>query len=354
MFKLVFNKIKMRWEFIKEMEWKKYGKPVLASGKPGEWDDYSCITPSIFQQGQESFFMFYTGQSFRSGDWGIGIAESKDLFLWEKRCKKSILNGLDNKISSRIDGISIIENQNFYVFFEAKYGSTDVLFNMKSLVPYKIKKYLVRLKRSIKNMIESSMAVTHAENRKICYVISESFFPLYIGSAKVALEKNKDGWDSRGVFSPRVFKFENIFYLLYGGSNGKCVNTGLAFSEDLLSWEKVKQNPILKHGAKGEWDQNHALMVDIIKIDDGYLGFFEGEDRHNNYSIGLAFSRDLVNWEKSENNPILRPGKNKSFDEKMVCSPHVIARNDKIYLFYSGHNYFMQGACGLAIGERKA
>ena len=60
MFKLVFNKIKMRWEFIKEMEWKKYGKPVLASGKPGEWDDYSCITPSIFQQGQESFFMFYS------------------------------------------------------------------------------------------------------------------------------------------------------------------------------------------------------------------------------------------------------------------------------------------------------
>lgn len=334
---------------LKKIRWTKRPEPVLAPGSVKAWDNHAVITPSIWQD-KDRYLMFYTGQNLEH-NWGIGLAESSDLSCWKRVLDKPLIDGKTSASFSGIDGASLIKNKHHYLFFESKIRTAGKLKFLRNSIPGSLKKYLIGAKLHIEDMSGKSLALRHADGRKIWKIESDNILSWDVDKAKIAFEFSEGAWDSKGVFSPRIFRFKDRFYLLYGGSDGKSTNTGIAVSSDILNWERISTNPILTHGAKGEWDENHALIVDIIESENGYIGFYEGEDRHNKYRIGIAYSQDILNWKKLEENPILDTGAKGSFDERMVCSPHVVREDNKYYLFYSGHDRYMSGCCGLAFGE---
>lgn len=72
----------------------------------------------------------------------------------------------------------------------------------------------------------------------------------------------------------------------------------------------------------------------VLKLNGRYLMYYsipESTDRSMGWSIGIACSKDLNNWQKTgEINPL----PNSSIEKKGICAPCAIIRNDTIHLFY--------------------
>lgn len=109
----------------------------------------------------------------------------------------------------------------------------------------------------------------------------------------------------------------------------------VATSSDLKTWQRYENNPILKPGDEGSWDG--CLIGDpylIGPIDSKWYMFYYGYDGKKAYE-GMAVSEDLYQWEKYRENPIILPGKEGEFDEAMVHKPCVLEHNGVWYHFYT-------------------
>lgn len=109
---------------------------------------------------------------------------------------------------------------------------------------------------------------------------------------------------------------------------------GHAISYDLVNWE-VKE-PVLQT-KKGEWDEYQVWAPHIIKHNDEYIMFYTGVNYNVAQAIGIAKSKDLYNWERYEGNPVIKPGEWGIWTEKSWSDcrdPMVLADGDKFYCYY--------------------
>ncbi|HME37349.1 MAG TPA: hypothetical protein VKG63_00175 [Steroidobacteraceae bacterium] len=128
---------------------------------------------------------------------------------------------------------------------------------------------------------------------------------------------------------------------------------GHAHSRDGITWTKDEARQIIadRLGAA----ESQALPT-VIGIEGRFHMFFcyrQSFDFRNNsargYRIGHAFSDDLVNWTRDDQNPALdvTPGE---WDSQMQCYPHVFECEGKVYLLYNG-NEFGRNGFGAAVLE---
>ena len=334
--------------------WTPIDEPVVRSGAPEGWDGLSAITPGIFAGGAgKKFGMFYVGLSARSDTWGIGYAGSDDLLSWEKPGADPLISSEDEESCVSYDSPCLVRKDGrFHLFCEEKKKSKSAGAKIKHLLPLKLRMGIGRLRRSLKGKEARALSVQHADKRYFVSFSTDRLLEWDTGAKRIAFDKGEAGsFDAEGLFSPQVHELEGRYYMFYGGSDGSATSTGLDVSDDLVSWER-RPSPVLKTGGKGEWDEKNALIVSVLKVDDGYCGFYEGEDANNTYSIGLAVSSDLKGWEKFEGTRIIKNGGKGSFSEKMAFSPHIFAAEGKVLLFYTGHDRYMRGSCGAAIFEK--
>ena len=73
------------------------------------------------------------------------------------------------------------------------------------------------------------------------------------------------------------------------------------------------------------------------------------QNRDRGYRIGHAFSDDLVNWIRDDENPAFDVTKG-DWDSDMQCYPHVFEFGGSIYLLYNGNEFGRYGF-GLAVLE---
>jgi hypothetical protein len=79
------------------------------------------------------------------------------------------------------------------------------------------------------------------------------------------------------------------------------------------------------------------------------IGFRKNRD--SAYRIGYAFSSDLINWMRDDNNVGIDVSTN-DWDSDMMCYPHVFHCDGNIYMLYNG-NEFGRFGFGLAALERQ-
>ena len=126
-----------------------------------------------------------------------------------------------------------------------------------------------------------------------------------------------------------------------------------AVSADGINWVKEEARQIIANRLGP--DESQALPT-VIEIDGRYHMFFcyrqsfdfrKNKDR--GYRIGHAYSEDLVNWTRADEDPFLNvtPG---DWDSDMLCYPHVFESDGKVYLLYNGNDFGRYGF-GLAILE---
>ena len=150
-----------------------------------------------------------------------------------------------------------------------------------------------------------------------------------------------------GCEDPRIVETQDSLYVMtYTSWNHETARLSIAFSRDLIQWEK--QGPAFARAYDGKflnyWSKSGSIITKMdgsrqiaAKIDEKYWMYW-GEN-----FINLAWSDNLTDWypslnRKGELKEIVKP-RRKKFDSHLTeCGPPAIIMNDGIVLFYNGRN----------------
>lgn len=98
-------------------------------------------------------------------------------------------------------------------------------------------------------------------------------------------------------------------------------------------------NPLIPGNAY--WESSYLADVDVIKVGDDwymyYLGVREFKPPYRIGAIGLAQSRDGINWTEYHGNPILSP--TLTWENNWVGSPSVYYDGEKFWMWFAGNYY---------------
>lgn len=150
-----------------------------------------------------------------------------------------------------------------------------------------------------------------------------------------------------GCEDPRVVETQDGLYVMaYTSWNQDVARLSIAFSKDLLNWEK--KGLAFAKAYDGQfinyWSKSGSIITKmhgdrqiVVKIDGKYWMYW-GEK-----FINLAWSENLIDWypslnENGELKAIVEP-RSKKFDSHLTeCGPPAIMMDDGIVLFYNGKN----------------
>lgn len=160
-----------------------------------------------------------------------------------------------------------------------------------------------------------------------------------------------------------VRKFGNKFYMFYIFGKKWCDGTsehppervykiGCAISDDGINWQKLNRQLI-----EDKIDENECqALPTVIKIDNRYHMYFcyrhmigFRQDKEKGYRLGYAYSDDLINWTRDDNNAGITITEG-AWDSDMMCYPHLFEMDKKVYLLYNGNEFGKYGF-GAAILE---
>jgi len=113
-----------------------------------------------------------------------------------------------------------------------------------------------------------------------------------------------NSWEGQVVSAPSVVKFKDTFYMVYTGFDDRVLGKqaiGLATSKDLFNWERSRNNPVL---TAPEWTKiNPNGWLDfrdahIIRYNNEFLLFTMTTTKEDKGAIALASSPDAKNWKE--------------------------------------------------------
>ncbi len=159
-------------------------------------------------------------------------------------------------------------------------------------------------------------------------------------------------WDAGMVESPVIWYDvrRNRFGMVYTGyarlredirgyASVTRPQVGLAWSENLLCWQKDSRNPIFgPSGIPGTPDEQGTPGPFIHQEADQYFLFYFGTT-HPGYekgvkSLNLSTSTDLVHWNRFEKNPIISP-RGHGWRKDAIWHPNVIKVDGRYFLFFN-------------------
>lgn len=148
-------------------------------------------------------------------------------------------------------------------------------------------------------------------------------------------------WEKVAVMCPHV-EWEpdrGEFRMWYsGGDQYEPDAIGLATSRDGLNWVKHSGNPVFQGDPRLAWEHHKVTAAQVVRRGDWYLLFYIGFRDVDHAQIGLARSRDgITGWERHPANPILRPGEGR-WDHDACYKPFAIFDGQRWLLWYNGRH----------------
>ena len=212
--------------------WSVLPDPVLDVGKPGDWDETHLLDPATVRV-NDTIFLYYSAVC-PTCDRSICLATSQDGVHFKKYERNAIIIGGGPEI--------VFKDGQFYLFYwQLAQRSTGFEIHLST---------------------------------------SADGFCFERCSENPVLPAGQPGsWDSHTVETPRIFKEEELYYMVYCGSNQHDdypAHAGLAMSRDLVRWKKYEGNPIFSRGEPGEWDEGAIWFTTVEKIAGIYYMWYEG------------------------------------------------------------------------------
>lgn len=154
-------------------------------------------------------------------------------------------------------------------------------------------------------------------------------------------------FDEKAVDCPFVFSANGRFYLSYVGFDGRGYQTGLCESDDLVTWRRLgvilardPNDPVTRFNvASASILRENELQspARLVKVDGRYVaawhaypsaGYEEGPA-----VIGLAWSRDLLHWERGP--VILRAEDGAEWERGGLYKPYLVKVGRTYHLYYN-------------------
>ncbi|MFZ4395211.1 MAG: hypothetical protein ACOYOU_06230 [Kiritimatiellia bacterium] len=164
-------------------------------------------------------------------------------------------------------------------------------------------------------------------------------------------------YESYDIKAPRLLKKRaGRFWTLYGcyakqgGYELDPGYEGIASSADGLAWQRAKDQYILSvhEPDVGDWERHCIYQPWLVEHDGLFYNFYNAKHMPDWIEqMGLATSKDLLNWKRYEGNPVVRV-RSGGYDEKFCADGKVFRAGDHWVMFYfgvgKGHAHIM-AAC---------
>lgn len=114
---------------------------------------------------------------------------------------------------------------------------------------------------------------------------------------------------------------------------------GHATSTDLIHWDV--QEPVLPT-LPGTWENTHVWAPHVIERDGRYLMYYTGVNENAAQGIGIATSTDLVRWDRVSEGPAITPGSWGAWDPRVFSNcrdAFVLDLGDVQYCYYTAQTH---------------
>jgi predicted GH43/DUF377 family glycosyl hydrolase len=134
-----------------------------------------------------------------------------------------------------------------------------------------------------------------------------------------------------------VIHADSMFYMYFlGQDRARRQRLGVARSRDGIEWEKLRSNPVLELGEPGAFDETGLGEPAVWQEQGSYWMLYTARDRNEVRRLGLARSQDGAHWERVTTKPVLSGGQ--EWDSKVVCDPTVAPGPDGLRVWFGGGN----------------
>lgn len=158
-------------------------------------------------------------------------------------------------------------------------------------------------------------------------------------------------WDERGIADPYVIRIGAWFYMYFLGQDRALrQRLGLARSRNGIQWEKLRSNPILEIGGPDDFDENGLGEPAVWNSHGFYWMLYTGRAADETRRLGLARSTDGVHWTKLA---AVFSG-SRPWDSKVICDPTVQVNGDEVRVWFGGGDiarpdYNLNGQIGYGV-----
>ncbi len=160
----------------------------------------------------------------------------------------------------------------------------------------------------------------------------------------------KGEFDSHAVDCPFPFYHDGSYWMTYVGWDGAGYQTGLARSDDLLTWKK--EGLIMGRGPKNSVTEFNVALTCIMrdnelfgngtlkKVDGRFVGTYHAYPKPGYEAgpavIGLCYSKNLRTWDVGD--PILKPDPKCAWEAGGLYKSWLLESDGTYYLFYNAKN----------------
>ncbi|HEY4364370.1 MAG TPA: hypothetical protein VGN17_25620 [Bryobacteraceae bacterium] len=260
--------------------WEAAAGPVLSRG-PEKWDSGDVLNPSVVRF-QDAYLNVYSG--YDGHTWHSGVATSADGIDWKKVGRVLSPSGWEGSYIAA-NGSAIVEKG-------------EILYWYVAGEPWQI------------GLARSHDGLMWTKN-----------------PSRVLPTGPRGSFDELAAADPYVIRRGEFLYMFYTGMDrARRQRLGVARSQDGITWEKLRSNPVLELGMPGAFDE-HALGEPAVWTSGGaYWMLYTGSDQGEHRKLGLARSVDGVRWDRG---PSFAPvGGAEEWDSQVVCDPSVEAMAD--------------------------
>ena len=225
------------------------------------------------------------------------------------------------------DSVKIVKEISSNYYF-TKYSNNPVLGNEKTGVLFD--PYVIYINN------EFYMYVSNRSKKAI--EVYKSSDGINWQDGQVVLENNlNSGWEE-DVNRCCIIYQDGKYKMWYTGQANKMSNIGYAESEDPYNFKRIQQRPVLIHEGKYEKDAVMNPYVIYDKETKMYKMWYAAGENYEPDVIAYAESKDGLQWEKYERNPIYTASHiDGQYDSYKVGGCEVKHINDFYYMFYIGY-----------------
>lgn len=260
--------------------WESYeNNPVFSGTGDDTWDRNIRERGYIIKE-DDGYHMWYTGYRSDATDpvMMLGYATSQDGIDWKRHSGNPVFD------KSWVEDMMVVKHKNLYYMFAE--GRNDIA-----------------------HLLTSTDKVNWTDH----------------GSLAIK-QKNGEPLTAGPYGTPTVFIEGDVWYLFYERNDE---GIWLAKSEDAKTWTNVQDEPVITKGPES-YDKFGVAMNQVIRYGDRYYAIYHGTPTADwsLWNTDIAFSSDLLHWQKYGGNPVLEENK----------SSGILVHDGREYRLYTMHD----------------